>query len=89
VSFHDTVGREEVTGHGAIQVREVWEDVCHSGELLRGAHEGVEVIGFGERDGSWGEVTLAPAVSRLRSLSSYCLLTPAKRVKSTWAACSR
>ena len=43
VSLHDTVGREEVRGHGAIQVREVWEDVFHSGELLRGAHEGVQV----------------------------------------------
>ena len=43
--MHDTVGREEVRGHGAIQVREVWEDVFHSGELLRGAHEGGQVIG--------------------------------------------
>ena len=78
MSLHDTVGREEVTGHGAIQVREVWEDVFHSRELLRGAHEGGQVIGDGFR-----------AVSLLRSLSSHCLLTPAKRVKSTWAACSR
>ena len=65
--MHDTVGREEVRGHGAIQVREVWEDVFHSGELLRGAHEGVQVIGYGVRDGGWGEVTLAPAASRPRS----------------------
>jgi hypothetical protein len=36
-----------VRGYGAIQVREVWEDVFHSGELLRGAHEGVQVIGDG------------------------------------------
>ena len=72
VSLHDTVGREEVTGHGPIQVREVREDVFHSGELLRGAHEGVQVVRDGVRDGGWGEITLAPAVSRPRSLSSFC-----------------
>jgi hypothetical protein len=31
--------------HGAIQVREVREDVSHRWELLRGAHEGGQVIG--------------------------------------------
>lgn len=41
-----TVPREEVKGHGAIQVREVWENVFHSWELLWGAHEGGrQVIG--------------------------------------------
>ena len=43
--IESTVPREEVRGHGAIQVREVWEDVFHSWELLRGAHEGGQVIG--------------------------------------------
>lgn len=62
-------------GHGAIQVREVWEDAFHSGELLRGAYEGVQVIGFGERDGSW-EVTLAPAVSRPNGRNHSRLLAP-------------
>jgi hypothetical protein len=71
VSLHDAVGREEATGHGAIQVREVREDVFHSGELLRGAHEGVQVVSDGFRDGGWGEVTLAPAVGRPRSRSSF------------------
>jgi osmotically-inducible protein OsmY len=37
--------REEVKGHGAIQVREVWKDVSRRWELLRGAHEGGQVIG--------------------------------------------
>lgn len=39
-----TVPREEVRGHGAIQVREVWEDVSQSWQLLRGAHEGGQVV---------------------------------------------
>jgi hypothetical protein len=60
-----------VRGHGAIQVREVWEDVFHSGELLRGAHEGVQVIRDGVLDEGWGEVALAPAVSRPRSRRSF------------------
>ena len=37
--------REEVKGHGAIQVCEVWENVVQSWELLWGAHEGGQVIG--------------------------------------------
>jgi len=40
-----SVSREEVRGHGAIQVRKVWEDVSHRWELLRGAHEGGQVVG--------------------------------------------
>jgi hypothetical protein len=67
-----------VRSHGAIQVREVREDVFHSGELLRGAHEGVQVVSDGFRDGGWGEVTLAPAVSG-----------PGSGAKSTKAAYSR
>ena len=67
VRIESTVQREEVRGHGAIQVREVWEDVSHSWKLLRGAHEGGQVIGQGLREEGWGEVTLAPALSRPRS----------------------
>lgn len=43
--IESTVPKDEVRGHGAIQVREVCEDVLHSWELLRGAHEGRQVIG--------------------------------------------
>jgi hypothetical protein len=60
-----------VRGHGAIQVREMCEDVSHSWELLRGAHEGSQVIGYGLHEEGWGEVTLAPAVSRPRSRRSF------------------
>jgi hypothetical protein len=48
-------------------MREVWEGVFHSWELLRGAHEGGQVVGSGLREEGWGEITLAPAVSRPRS----------------------
>jgi hypothetical protein len=65
--IRNAISGEEVRGHGAIQVREVWEDVFQGGELLRGAHEGVQVVRDGFCDGGWGEVTLAPAVSRPRS----------------------
>ena len=36
--------REEVKGHGAIQVCKVWKNVVQSWELLRGAHEGGQVV---------------------------------------------
>jgi hypothetical protein len=51
-------------------MREVWEGVFHSWELLRGAHEGGQVVGSGLREEGWGEITLAPAVSRPRSRRS-------------------
>ena len=63
--------REEVRGHGTIQVREVWKDVFYSWELLRGAHEGGQVIGSGLREEGWGEGDLAPAVSRPRTRRSF------------------
>ena len=43
--IESTVPQEAVRGHGAIQVLEVWEDVFHSWEPLRGAYEGGQVIG--------------------------------------------
>ena len=75
--IESTLPREEVRGHGALYVREVWEGVFHTWELLRGAHEGGQVIGYGYTTKAGAR---HPRLSREPSAQPAIILTAAGTV---------